>query len=273
MNNIDGIFLWLAIAGYSVSFLVSLAGLIFKRDKWVDFGFYIFIVSFGFHTISFISRWLITWHPPVYGQYENSLTASWFISVSVFAIKRWSSKIGAVAAILTPIILFVMGNGVMAKPSVGPLPPPFQSNWLWVHVTFAWFGFGSVMIAGGIAIIYILKDAAKQRANVMSGWFPSLEVLDDLIFRFIFFGFITLTVEIGAGAIWANGLWGRYWGWDPMETWSLIMWLIYGINMHLRVTLGWKGRKAAWLALLSIISVFIAFFGIGFFGSIHTHTL
>ncbi len=271
MNNIDGIFLWLAIASYSISFLASLAGIIFKKDKWVDFGFYIFIVSFGFHTLSFISRWLITWHPPVYGQYENSLTASWFLAVSVFAIKRWSSKIGAVAAILTPMILFVIGNGVMAKPSVGPLPPPFQSNWLWVHVTFAWFGFGSVLIAGGIALIYILKHRIKRGAAWE--WFPSLEILDDLIFRFIFFGFITLTVEIGAGAIWANGLWGRYWGWDPMETWSLIMWLIYGINMHLRVTLGWKGTKAAWLPLLSLISVFIAFFGIGFIGSIHTHAL
>lgn len=271
MNNIHGIFLWLAIAGYSVSFLASLAGLIFKKEKWVDFGFKVFIASFVFHTLSFISRWIITWHPPVYGQYENSLTASWFIAVLFFIIKRWGFKHTPLTIGIIPIILFIIGNGLMEKPSVGPLPPPFQSNWLWVHVTFGWFGFCSLIISGCLAVIYILKHRISQ--GIVWDLFPPLETLDDLIFRFIIFGFITLTIEGGAGAIWAKGLWGRYWGWDVMETWSLITWLIYGINIHLRVTLGWKGLKAAWLAVLSLISTFITLFGISFTGSIHTHTL
>ena len=81
------------------------------------------------------------------------------------------------------------------------------------------------------------------------------------------------TVMIASGAIWAHGLWGRYWAWDPVETWSLIAWLIYGVNLHLRFTLDWKGRKAAWLALFSVVTIVITFFGIGVVSQVHTELL
>jgi ABC-type transport system involved in cytochrome c biogenesis permease subunit len=75
---------------------------------------------------------------------------------------------------------------------------------------------------------------------------------------------------IASGAIWAHGLWGRYWGWDPVETWSLISWLTYGLNLHLRVSLGWRGRRAAWLAIGSLFGVIFLFFGLGFVSDVHT---
>jgi ABC-type transport system involved in cytochrome c biogenesis permease subunit len=78
---------------------------------------------------------------------------------------------------------------------------------------------------------------------------------------------------IATGSIWAHGLWGRYWGWDPIETWSLISWLIYGAALHLRITMGWKARRMAWLAVGAMATVIISFFGIGFISGVHTGLL
>jgi ABC-type transport system involved in cytochrome c biogenesis permease subunit len=82
------------------------------------------------------------------------------------------------------------------------------------------------------------------------------------MFRYVVFGFITDAIMISAGSIWAKDLWGSYWSWDPVETWSLISWLIYGIVIHLRVTLGWRGSKLAWLVIGALTTVLISFFGV-----------
>ena len=89
-----------------------------------------------------------------------------------------------------------------------------------------------------------------------------LKRLDELMFRSTAFGFITDTVMIAAGSIWAKDLWGSYWSWDPVETWSLLSWLVYGVSLHLRITLGWRGRRLAWLLVFAIIGVLISFWGV-----------
>jgi len=169
----------------------------------------------------------------------------------------------------------VLGRGMMGGAALMPLAPPFQSNWLWVHVGFAWLAFGAFTMASAVGVVYLLKDreGLNQRAKDFYEKFPPLEILNDLGLRLIAFGFVADTVMITTGAIWAGKLWGRYWSWDPVETWSLITWLIYGTNLHLRLTYGWKGRKAAWLAIISIAGVIILFFGLGFISKLHTRLL
>jgi cytochrome c-type biogenesis protein CcsB len=99
---------------------------------------------------------------------------------------------------------------------------------------------------------------------------PRQEILDDLSFRFVGFGFIVLGMMIAAGAIWANEAWGRYWGWDPIETWSLVSWLVYAAYLHTRLTLGWKGRRSAWFGALALPIVLFALIGVPIvYNSIH----
>ena len=93
---------------------------------------------------------------------------------------------------------------------------------------------------------------------------PSLSRLDELIFRYITFGFIMDSIMIVAGSIWAKDLWGSYWSWDPVETWSLISYLVYGTAIHLRVTMGWRDARMAWLAITLLSTVIISFFGVTF---------
>lgn len=268
MRLFEGIFLWAAIAFYLFVFLLFLSGLIFKKERQISLAWNGCIVGFILHSMSIIMRWMASGHPPVLWSFEHALTGSWFVMGIFLLIGRYFPSIKIVGVVISPFVLFMLGYGIMGKQTgIEPLPPPYQSNWLWVHVFFAWMAYGAFIISAVMSILYLMKDKSGYKD------LASLETLDDLIFKTIIFGFITLTVEVGAGAIWAYGLWGRYWAWDPIETWSLITWLIYGANIHLIMTYHWKGKKAAWLAIISLIGVIITFGGIGFIGGIHTTLL
>jgi cytochrome c-type biogenesis protein CcsB len=142
-----------------------------------------------------------------------------------------------------------------------------KSSWLVIHVAFAQLAFGAYLVAAGFGVIYLLKQRSENRkeSSKILDNLPVMPVLDELMFKFIVFGFIADAIMIIAGSIWAKDLWGSYWSWDPVEVWSLASWLLYGLSIHLRVTLGWKGRRLAWLYIFAIIGIIIAYWGVDFF--------
>lgn len=267
MSDIEGVFLWAAIGCYTVSFLFFLNGLIFKRDRFQGYGSGLSTAAFIFHSIAIIARWVATGHVPVMKTYENSLAGTWFMMLTYFVMRYYFPLSKPFGVAVIPLALLILGNGIQAGAELQPLEPPYKSNWLYVHVLFAWFAFGSYVTAFAAGIMYLLK--AKSEKGVL-GRLPELKLLDELSLRLILFGFFSDAIMAGSGAIWAHGLWGRYWAWDPVETWSLISWLIYGVNLHLRITLGWRGKRAAWLAILSLFGVIFLYFGVGFVSGIHT---
>lgn len=275
MLNSEAIFIWIAVWLYGMSFLSFLFGLSFRKDGAIRWGWYLSIAGFIFQNVSMAVRWIIVGHPPVMRTYENSVLASWF-TLSLFILMRyWHKKAIAIGVAVLPVVLLMLGKGLMSDPIHEPLSPPYQSNWLWLHVFFAWSAYGAFCSAAGLGMIYLFRERAEKKGSISPFYekLPNLRVLNDLFLKVVFFGFIALTVEIAAGALWAYKLWGRYWGWDPIETWSLVTWLIYGTVIHLGVTLGWKGGKMAWLVIISLLSVFITFGGIGYFAGVHTPIL
>jgi ABC-type transport system involved in cytochrome c biogenesis permease subunit len=135
-------------------------------------------------------------------------------------------------------------------------------------VIFAWLSYGSFSVAAGIAVYYLLIYF-----RVLKGEEEKKRQLEEMNLRIVGFGFIAHTVMVSAGAIWAYGLWGSYWSWDPVETWSLITWLAYGINIHLQVTLGWRGARAQVVTLLCLIAVIVTYFGLGLIHEFHIRLL
>jgi cytochrome c-type biogenesis protein CcsB len=277
MARLEGIFVWIAVGLYAASFVISLAGFVFKRGgqgkegahaRYVALGFYAFASSVLSHAAAVAARWAATGHPPVMGIYENSLLGSLFVGATFLIIQRLFPSVRQFQILISPALLLILGNGIQSRPELGPLEPPYQSNWLYVHVLFGWLTFGSYLVAAAAAFFMLVKGRLKSRLSAVDD-----RLLDEMILRLILFGFFSETIMIGSGAIWAHGLWGRYWGWDPVETWSLVSWLTYGLNLHLRLTYGWRGRKAAWLALFSLIGVIALFFGIGFISGVHTQMM
>lgn len=272
MTYTEAVFIWIAVWIYGASFFTFLYGFVFKKEGSFKWGWYIAVLGFIPQAVSIGVRWSVTGHPPIMREYEISLLGSSLILITFGFIRYWHRRAEVIGVVILPIILLMLGKGLLSRPYLEPLAPQFKNNWLWFHVLFGWVAYGAFCAASGLGIIYLLKDRAERKGKALEFYkkLPALNMINDLILRVVMFGFIALTVEVGAGAIWAHELWGSYWGWDPIETWSLITWLVYGAYIHLGVTLGWKGRRMAWLAIISIISVFITYGGIGYVSGIHT---
>ncbi len=145
------------------------------------------------------------------------------------------------------------------------------SWWLAIHVLFANAAFASFLGAFGLSIAFLMQERGSiGRLGKFARKLPAPEVVDYLASRFVVAGFIFWGIMISSGAVWANEAWGRYWGWDPIETWSLVVWMVYAIYLHLRLTMGWRGRRLAWIAIVAMPFAMFCAIGIPFvFKSIH----
>lgn len=185
--------------------------------------------------------------------YEFSITGALSFSIAyLFALVKYKMRWLALPASIA--ILITVGTAVtlLYVPSA-PLVPALKSTWLVIHVSAAIISGGVFLLANFIAGTYLILDRYEQKSArpVWMQKLPSLESLDNFSYRLIALVFPIWTFSVIAGAIWAEAAWGRYWGWDPKETWAFITWVAYAAYLHARVTIGWRGRKAAWLCLLA----------------------
>jgi cytochrome c-type biogenesis protein CcsB len=200
-----------------------------------------------------VARGVSAGRVPWGNMYEFSITGALaFSGAYLVALRkydlRWLGLLVSIAVLLT------LGTAVavLYRPSA-PLVPALKSTWLVIHVSAAIISGGVFLLANAIAAAYLYLDAMESRGE-RTTWakrLPSLEVLDQLSYRLVAFVFPLWTFSVIAGAIWAESAWGRYWGWDPKETWAFITWVAYAAYLHARVTVGWRGRKAAWLCLFA----------------------
>lgn len=144
--------------------------------------------------------------------------------------------------------------------NIQPLVPALQSYWMKIHVPANFVGYGSFSLAAMVALAYLL--ASK---GVLASRLPSLEMLDDLMYKAIAIGFAFFTIATILGAMWAAEAWGGYWSWDPKETWALIVWLNYAAWLHLRMVKGLRGPLLAWWSLIGLIITTFAFLGVNMF--------
>ncbi len=208
-------------------------------------------------------------HAPLTNMYESLVFFAWCIAL-FYIIMELKFKSPVIGAFVMPFAFTAMAYASFAKginQQINPLIPALQSNWLIAHVMTCFIGYGAFAMAGGLGIMYLLKNFAvnrKMSEDTLLGSLPELKVLDDLTHKTIVFGFMWLTAGIITGAVWANEAWGTYWSWDPKETWSIITWFLYALTLHARFTRGWSGTRIAWLAILGVVSVFFTYFGVNF---------
>ncbi len=211
------------------------------------------ILGFILLVAGVIARGVSAGRVPWGNMYEFSITGAMaFSGAYLVALRkydlRWLGLLVSIAVLLT------LGTAVavLYRPSA-PLVPALKSTWLIIHVSAAIISGGVFLLANTIAAAYLYLDAmeAKGERTAWAKRLPSLEVLDQLSYRLVAFVFPLWTFAVIAGAIWAESAWGRYWGWDPKETWAFITWVAYAAYLHARVTVGWRGRKAAWLCLFA----------------------
>ena len=185
--------------------------------------------------------------------YEFSITGALTFSIA-FMLAGRKYDLRWLGLPISVLVLLILGTAItlLYRPSA-PLVPALRSTWLVVHVSAAIISGGVFLLSNTVAGTYLWLDRMERKGERKS-WakrLPTLETLDQLSYRLVAFVFPLWTFAIIAGAIWAEAAWGRYWGWDPKETWAFITWILYAAYLHARVTAGWKGRKAARLCLLA----------------------
>ena len=200
-----------------------------------------------------LTRGLSASRVPWGNMYEFSITGALTFAIAYLILGR-KYDLRWLGLPISILILIILGTAItlLYRPSA-PLVPALQSTWLVVHVAAAIISGGVFLLSNTVAATYLWLDRMERKGerSEFAKRLPSLEILDQLSYRLVAFVFPLWTFAIIAGAIWAEAAWGRYWGWDPKETWSFITWILYAAYLHARVTAGWKGRKAAWLSLIA----------------------
>jgi cytochrome c-type biogenesis protein CcsB len=162
--------------------------------------------------------------------------------------------------VLAPVVLALVLIGLFLYADAGPLVAALRSYWLAIHVTTAIIGFGIFFVSGIASVMYLVRsryesrlaDGAAPESGIVAK-LPTAAALDRVAHRTAVFGFPIWTFAVMAGAIWAEAAWGRFWGWDPKETWAFIAWVVYAAYLHARTTAGWRGRPAAWVNVVGLV--------------------
>ena len=224
-----------------------------KADKAARIATALMLLAFILLFVAVIARGLSNGHVPWGNMYEFSITgALTFTGAYLVALRKYDLR--WLGLFISLAVLLTLGTAItLLYRDSAPLVPALKSTWLVIHVIAAIISGGVFLLSNVIAGAYLYLDA-RERGVGRPAWatrLPSLEVLDQLSYRLVAFVFPLWTFAVIAGAIWAESAWGRYWGWDPKETWAFITWVAYAAYLHARVTVGWKGRRAAWLCLFA----------------------
>jgi len=201
-------------------------------------------------------------HVPLSNLYESMVFFSWAIAIIyLLATRRLKTRIPG--AFVMPIVCFSLASTSLMNQQIQPLVPALQSNWLTAHVVTCFLGYAAFAVAFTFSLLYLLKTRGPVRSGASPRkTLPSADLLDEFSYRMISIGFPLLSLGIITGAAWANSAWGTYWSWDPKETWSLIVWLIYAAYLHARISRGWKGKRAAWLSLVGFSATIFCYLGV-----------
>lgn len=263
---------------YGLAAFLYLAAWIFKKPSISRMGTWTTAAGLAGNSGGIILRWIESYslgigHAPLSNLYESLIFFAWTIAaIHLWIEYRYKNRI--FGAFTTPIASLVMAYASLSpniSDRIQPLIPALKSNWLIAHVITCFIGYGAFAIAFGISIMYLCKQGDADGKVRLLNLFPGQRILDEVTHQMIMFGFLFLSVGIITGAVWANSAWGRYWGWDPKETWSLITWLVYAALLHARMMRGWHGRRIAYLSVIGFLSVLFTYFGVNLLPGLHSY--
>lgn len=233
-------------------------------------------LAFAIHTGAVVTRGLSVQRVPWSNMYEFSLTFSMAVVGAYLVLLATGRNVRWIGLPLVTTVLLDLGLATtVLYTESDQLPPALDSYWLWIHVSLA-ITCGALFYLGAVGtVLYLFRDRyeAKLDRGAEPGRFatsvlerlPSSASLDRFAYRINAAVFPFWTFTIIAGAIWAESAWGRYWGWDPKEVWSFITWAAYACYLHARATAGWKGRRAAYLALVAFACWLFNYYGVNMF--------
>lgn len=262
---IDLALLAAAVAGYAAAGGLALAAV--ASGKQPGRGMLgALCLALALHGAAIAARWADVGHGPYTTMFEILSSNVWSLAF-VFAVACWrieALRTGAV--VVLPIIVMMSAWMLGCDRGPGHVPPTYDTIWLWVHMLFGKVFLGAVLAAVGLSGVVVLRRN-KSFARRLAGA-PQSAVLEDLAYRFLALAFVSETMMLIVGAIWAQDAWGRYWAWDSLETWAFLTWLSLAFALHARATLRPVLPAQAALAMVVFVLAFLTFFGVPFVSAV-----
>lgn len=250
---------WLGVAFYIASAAVFAHSVCFAHAERTRWAWLLALGGLLPHGAALVVRYVAAGHGPYMMKYEVLSSNAWIAIAMMLLFLRRRPDWAPLALVALPASILMVGFGLFTNPEMRSLPPTLRSVWLVFHVLFNKLAVGAFLLSAASAAVLLRKMHGASGA-----WLdrlPGPDVMEAYTIRFVGFGFIFWTTTIGAGAVWANQSWGRYWGWDPIETWSLATWLCYAILLHARVFFRLKATATAWGTItcfaISVLTVLI----------------
>jgi cytochrome c-type biogenesis protein CcsB len=260
----------ISIFVYFFSMVLYVSYLAFRSEGLGKVATSVLWAGVGVESAAILLRWYESYQmgigrAPLTNLYESLVFFALTIAV-VYLLMERKFKIKTAGAFVTPFPFIIMAYASLNPNDIQPLVPALQSNWLISHVVTCFVGYAAFAVSFGVSFLYLFKVTGEKNPVKKQGAFldylPGSDLLDEVGYKTIAIGFPLLTIGIITGAFWANVAWGTYWSWDPKETWSLIVWLIYAAYLHARITRGWRGKKAALLSIIGFSATLFCYLGV-----------
>ncbi|MHB8067403.1 MAG: c-type cytochrome biogenesis protein CcsB [Desulfobaccales bacterium] len=254
--------IYLTLIAYFGATALWLAFFLAQRDNLCRAGVWLLGIGLVFHTLALISRTGAAGYLPVATMGQTLLVSAWAL-VAAFLILYWLFPIKVLGALSAPLAALMVSGTIILPQGHGVVSPLLQSLWLTVHIILALLGNAALTLAclGGIFYLVQQRQLKAKRFGFFYRRLPSLEQLDALNYWCLTIGFPLLTAGIISGSLYAQHIMGSFWRWDPKEILTVLAWLIYAVLLHERLAAGWRGRRAAILAICGFLVLVIAFVG------------
>ena len=250
------------LAAYGLAVILYLWALIGKAKVLGKTAFKLAVIGIAIQGISIIVQ-SIQLHRPPFTVMESITFTAWAMMVIGLAMEyRYRITVfGAFASMVGVIV--IASSLILPGNSPTPMLAMLQNQWSAIHIASCLIAYASFALAFIAAMVYMLQDRMlkAKRINTLQQSLPPLDLGDRLAYKMVAFGFPMLTLGVITGALWAQTAWGKYWQWDPKETWALITWLVYAAYLHLRLVRGERGKWANRLLVVGFACVLLTFFG------------
>lgn len=253
--------LWAAVVAYVLAGVTAIIGVILgKRPERAVLAQS--VAGLALHAASIGLRWDRLGHGPFITMFEI-LSSNVLSLMLAYTLAYWRiPRIRASAAIVLPLMFVMLGWLMVAHPGEGHYPPTYNTPWLYIHIGLGKVFLGAVLVAVGVSCVILLRRAGIGLRRF--GQLPGDRQLDELAFRCMAIGLVFHSLMLIAGAIWAQDAWGRYWDWDPLETWAFVTWLTVAFTLHARVAFRVSPAAHATMILGVFVIAFLTFFGVPF---------
>jgi cytochrome c-type biogenesis protein CcsB len=257
------ILLILTISFYLFSSAAYCAYLFLQKDFLQRSGYFILLAGFLWHTAALIYRIAVSGHLPVGNLHETLSVAGWAIA-GLFLIIQFKFNLKILGIFAAPLVSLIMIIVSQLPHEPAQSTHFFKNFWLVSHVLAIFVGEAGFALACGLGLLYLIQENAikTKKRRFFFRRLPSLELLDATGYACIVVGFTLLTLGLITGFVYAKSVWGRFWSWDPKEVWSGITWLFYAALLHERLTVGWRGRRSAIMAIIGFGVILFTFLGV-----------